>query len=180
MRNLQKVKDKKSGVVWNVMMLGMYIDDSDLTNASRIALEITSDLDDVTDLMQENRDAPRVPEMVAELKVINAVAAEFVALVRQTSWHPVQDEFDPSKSLAAVKYLDRALKYKPKRVRQSHRREPTAQVEHPDRHAGDEARMARLRAIRDKHSTRPLEDNAGFRTKAMNYKNVLCYGHTES
>lgn len=90
MRNLQKVKDKKSGVVWNVMMLGMYLDDSDLTNASRIALEITSDLDDVTDLIQENRDVPRVPEMVAELKVIKDVAAEFVVLVRQTSWHPVR------------------------------------------------------------------------------------------
>lgn len=174
-RNLQQIKHKKSGVVWNVMMLRMYLDDSDLTNASRIALDVTSDLMDVTVLLRENRDTSRVPELVTELKVIKDVAAEFVALVRQTSWHPVREGFDPSKSVTAVKHLERALKYKPKRVR---RREPTVPVErteYPDRHAGDEARMARLRAIRDKHRARPLEDNVGLRTKAMNYKNMLCY-----
>lgn len=175
---LEELKDKKSGIVWNVMMLGMFLDDSDQTNASKIVLEITRDMTDVTELIEVYVDLTHIPEIITEVKIIKDVTSEFATLVRETSWHSTCEAFDPGKSLGTARLLIRTLKCRPKRGRQrpeSKRKVATERPEYPDTHAGDEERMARLRAIRDKSNKRQLANNFGLTSKEMNFKNILSY-----
>ena len=107
---VKKIEDAKARLVWNLMILEQHLDDSHDSQACQTLLEIASDLEKVVDVTKSNKNIPKIPEVVTELKLINDFTQKLETIIRGRSWFSICREFESTDSLDNIKELKSILK----------------------------------------------------------------------
>ena len=168
LKELSILEDKKASMVWNLVIIEQYLEDSQHDNACKTLLQIADDLETVVDLIKSNSEMTSVPDIASEIKNINEFADEFSELVRGRSWASICRAFDPKESLDKIKTLKSIMKRSKKKP--TRRRVPGGMVQSrvvPDETVPDKSieiknsinnDLIRLREIKKRAEGRKLEN----------------------
>ena len=109
-KEVKEIEDKKANLLWNLIMVEQYLEESQDDNACKVLLEISRDIEDIVRILKIDRDIPRIHEVAEELKTINEFTQQFEKLIRGRSWFSICRAFDPKSSLDTIKDLGKILK----------------------------------------------------------------------